>query len=160
MSISISSKNFCIQNFKSLLFTATLAEFAELAVHLSNNIIEGQFFGEDGISALHLVAPLLSFLLFITNIVCIGTQICYAFEIGRFDKDKAARYFGQGVILTFLIGVFMALLSIIFRDQLINFLSNSHASNEYIYDYFKFLPIVILLQPFTLLMSQIVYRRR
>ena len=51
----------------------------------------------------------------------------------------------------------MALFSIIFRDQLINFLSDSHASNEYIYDYFKFLPIVILLQPFTLLMSQIVY---
>ncbi|MBR1736866.1 MAG: hypothetical protein IJ736_07610 [Firmicutes bacterium] len=60
------SDNSCVRNFKSLLPAATIAEFA---VHLSNNIIAGQLIGEEGISALHLVVPILSFLLFL-RILC------------------------------------------------------------------------------------------
>ena len=151
------SDNFCVRNFKSLLFAATIAEFAEFAVHLSNNVIAGQLIGEEGISALHLVVPLLSFLLFVTNIVCIGTYICYSFEIGRFNREKAAQYFGQGIILTILIGVIMTGISIIFRNNLIELLAGDHTVNEYVFEYFRFLPVVILLQPITLLLAQMVY---
>ena len=77
----------------------------EYLVLLSDSISIGNIFGEAAIAASNLVSPIFSVAVFVSSLISIGTSVLYAYEIGKFQKDRADRLFGQGVILALASGI-------------------------------------------------------
>lgn len=98
-------KTFCSGKFHCLLLTASVSMGMEYLMLLSDSIIIGNIFGEAAIAASNLVSPIFSVSVFVSSLISIGTSMLYAYEMGKFQKDRANQLFGQGVILALASGI-------------------------------------------------------
>ena len=102
-----------------MLFTASISVCAETLNILVDKIVAAQFLGEKALAAITFFTPLFSIVLFVSAVVMVGTLVCYSFEIGKMQKDRANQFFGQGIILSFASGIILAGLFTIIRSLLL-----------------------------------------
>lgn len=150
-------KRFCDKKFRSMLVTATFAMAIEYLKLLTANIIAGHMLGEQAIAGINLVAPVFSLIAFIATVICVGTSICYSYEMGRFDKEQANSFFGQGVILSIGAGAALFLLGFFGRDLFFRFLSPSNEVYRYANGYYQYLLLTALIAPVYATLSDMVY---
>ena len=112
---------------------------------LSDSIIAGHFIGEKGIAAINSITPVTGVSTFFGCMVSTGASIVYSKDIGAMRKKHADQIYGQGLIVTFVIGIISAVILYFIRDL---YFSMSGVTGE-IYDraleYYKLAPINIFL---------------
>ena len=110
------SKSFYKNKFRSMLLTGTFTMAVSYIMLLSDSIIAGRFLGEDGVSAINLLTPVNSVMVFLSCIISLGTGIQYSRSIGRADTEKASKLYGQGMIVSVAIAVLGAVVTFFMRD--------------------------------------------
>lgn len=93
-----------------MLFTASVSVCAEFVNVFIDKVVAAQFLGDTALAAISFFTPLFSFIFFMSAVVMVGSLVCYSIELGRMNKEKADRFFGQSLILSFIVGVFMVVL--------------------------------------------------
>src|SRR5574344_1466079 len=103
--------SFSTRKFYSLLFTSSVAMAIAFIMLLSDTVIAGQFIGENAIAGVNLVLPVFSMAAFVSALFSVGTSASYSYEMGKFQKDRADEFFGQGILLAVSGGVILFLLT-------------------------------------------------
>ena len=104
------SQTFSGRRFTSMLFTASFSVCAELVNIFIDKVVAARFLGENALAAISFFTPMFSFILFASAMVMVGSLVCYSIELGRLNKHRADRFFGQGIILSFAVGFLMVAL--------------------------------------------------
>lgn len=138
-------KCFCKSKFRSLFFTATFSMIIEYVMLLSDTIIIGNMFGEDGISAVNIVSPIFACAVFVSTLNSIGTSVMYSYEIGRLNKEKANSLFGQGTIIAAASGILLFAAVLFGKELYFDFMGNSAAVRDMGEKYYSFYIFVVLL---------------
>ncbi len=142
------AKTFASKKFHSLILANTLAMLAEFLMLFSDSVIAGNMMGEDALSAITLVTPFFSFLVFTGFLISTGTSIVISCEVGEGSRENANRYFGQGLLLSAGLSVVLTAGFFAARPWLPGFLGVSEGLGGYVADYYFymcFLPFPVLL---------------
>ena len=132
-------KTFAAKKFHSLIFANTVAMLAEFLTVLADNVIAGNMLGEVALSAITLITPFFSFLVFTAFLVAIGTSIVVSSEVGAGSRENADRYFSQGLILTTGLSVVMTAAFFTASLWLPSFFDVPAEVEAYVSDYFFYL---------------------
>jgi len=95
---------FCEKKFRSLLFAATMSMLVEYLMGLSDSVVAGNILGENALSAVNLMQSPMNIVSFFANLFGTGTAICFALEVGRFNRRRASEMFSQGLWSVLLTG--------------------------------------------------------
>lgn len=85
----IHSKSLGQHKFFSLIFAATANMVLEVLMLMVDTVLAGHTVGEEGISAMNVMTPVVNFMVFTGTITAAGVSICYAEAMGRVDKKRA-----------------------------------------------------------------------
>lgn len=129
----------------------------EYLMLLSDSIIIGNIFGESAIAASNLVSPIFSVAVFFSSMISIGTSMLYSYEMGKFQKDKADRLFGQSVLLAIFFGVVLFLVVFIGQNTYFTFMNPSEIVGDYARQYYRYYQFLVLLYPMYALLIDMVY---
>ncbi|MCQ2913584.1 MAG: hypothetical protein MJ247_00090 [Alphaproteobacteria bacterium] len=150
-------KIFCIQKLKSLLPIATLLSGLDYITLLLSMILAGNLIGEQGISVVNLTAPLYSFTMFISALIAAGSATTFAYEIGKFNKEKAHQIFTQGLITAIAASILIFLLGFILKNYYIGFMNPSKEIEQKLIQYWKYFHLLISVYPILVYFNKIVY---
>ncbi|MBQ9518590.1 MAG: hypothetical protein IJR59_01690, partial [Firmicutes bacterium] len=135
------NKSFCKHKFNTMLLSATLAMVGIFVTLICDAVIAGLFFGADGVSAVNLVIPTMSFALFTSEVFGNGAGILYSRYIGKLDKEGADRMYGMGVIVNIAAAVLCALLIFFGEDIYFHIQGTCGKACELARDYYGFMPL-------------------
>lgn len=124
-------KSCVLKKFKSIFVVSTFAMMIEYIVLLSDNIIIGHFIGEEALSAVSLVMPIFSIIIFFTYIISAGTTMLMSYNVGAGERSKANKLFSQGIILAVVVGIILTGVLVVLKKEFLELLSIS----EQLYDY-------------------------
>ena len=148
---------FCGRRFKSMLFTASVSVCAEIFNILIDKIVAAQFLGEKALASITFFTPLYSIVLFVSAIVMVGTLVCYTFEIGKMNKHRADKFFGQGLILSIGSGLILMGIFAIIKGIVLHHSSLSPEIFSYIDDFYTWFLWFALLIPVNNMLQEMVY---
>src|SRR5574344_470060 len=120
-SISSLRRTLVADDFVHLLIPAMLSVMVDYILELADSIIAGNMLGNKALAGVTLCQPFFSFFLFVQVLILTGTAVLYSESVGREDRVAANKFFGQGVILSFVLGGFITLVSLIFKAQILGF---------------------------------------
>ena len=148
---------FCEKKFRSMLLTGTLTMAVIYIMLLCDNMIAGYFIGEMGVAAINAVSPVTGMITFFSTVIAIGSGILYSREIGEMNKRRADEIYGQGMILSVTIAVFIALALALCRDAY--FRANGVAGEIYelASAYYQWTPLNAALNVMVSYLTQMVY---
>ena len=154
----IKSISFSDRKFYSLLAAATLEVAVDYLQRLSDNIIAGNMLGEDALAAIGLVSPVMSVLSFLAVMASVGTSLCYVRAVGSFERKRAHGFFSQGILLAFLFGALLCVVSFPAKNVLFGSLG-SQAENIAVFarDYYSFYRLSMFVFPLSYVLSVFVF---
>lgn len=139
------------------MFTGSVTTIIQYLLILSDTIVVGQILGEQELAAINVVKPFHSAAIFLASLISIGTSVFYSYEIGKFDRDKANKLFGQGVILSSGAGLLMLIIGAIGKTSYFSYLALSDSAAAAAADYYFYYQFVILLLPLYTVLLELVY---
>ncbi|WP_297963490.1 MATE family efflux transporter [uncultured Anaerovibrio sp.] len=137
--------------FRSVFVSAMISMTLSYILMLTDNVVAGQFIGDEAVAAMSLIFPLVTTLFFISYLIADGLGMMAAYAQGREDRQEVNRLFSQGIILSLGLGIVLVGLLHIFQDSL---LSYWQISPEYMahargyYDGLKWLPPIVFFNIF------------
>ncbi len=143
------------KQFRSLLLSATLSTVATYVAMLINNITVGNLLGAEALSALTLVSPYLSFVLFVETVVSFGVAICISVEAGRGDTKRANEFFSQGILVALIAGAALCALSFLLRESILTLLSVDALLYKVASEYYASLLLFAFLAPMDCLLLSV-----
>ena len=107
---------FVAKKYNSLFFAYLLGWVVSLIGSLSDSVLAGMLISEDAVAAVELVTPLFNILMFFATLIGIGVSTLFSTYLGAFDKEKAAKVNGMGLIISVAAGVLFTVLMFVFKD--------------------------------------------
>ena len=124
------------KRFRSV-FVASLASMSiSYVLILTDNIVAGQFVGEDAVAAMTLVAPIVTLVSFLSYMVADGLAMMFSYAKGHNDRDKANDLFGMGTIGSVASGVLLTIVFVAFDKQILSVWKISPELMTYALDYY------------------------
>lgn len=148
---SNSHKTLMSRKFSSMLLSGSLTWMVVSILSMSDSIVAGVAIGSYAVAGVTLVTPIYSLSAFFGSLFSIGVPVLYTTEMGKFNKEKADRIFGTGMLLSILIGSILFILVNLFGE--IYLCSSSplkevlSKANEYLY-WMRFTILILPLQTF------------
>ena len=132
------------KRFKSV-FTASLASMAiTYILMLTDNVVAGQFVGDEAVAAMTLVEPILTLIFFLSYMVADGLAMMFSYAICRNDQLKANQLFSMGMICSVVMGVVVTIILVVFRTEILSMWEISPELMNYAVDYYRGLMFVAL----------------
>lgn len=132
------------KRFKSV-FVASIASMAiSYVLMLTDNVVAGQFVGEEAVAAMTLVAPLMMLMFFISYMVADGLAMMFAYAKGNNDRVKANELFGMGVICSVVSGVLLTVILVVFEHEILSLWKISPELMSYADEYYRGLMFIAL----------------
>ena len=107
---SKSHKTLMSKKFSSMLLSGTLTWMVVSILSMSDSIVAGVAIDSYAVAGVTLVTPIYSLSAFFGSLFSIGVPVLYTIEMGKFNKEKADRIFGTGMLLSILIGSILFIL--------------------------------------------------
>jgi Na+-driven multidrug efflux pump len=148
---------FGVAKFKGFLLVATFSMLIEFLMGFADSVIAGNLLGETALAGLNLLQSPMNFVSFVACLLGTGTAICFSTEIGRFDRDRAAELFSQGMFGAALFGVIGMLAFIIGRDPFLGMFGASKDVISYAVPYWNWFVPNVLLEPIAVMLASAVY---
>ena len=114
---------------------------------LVDSVFAGLFVSEEAVSAIELVSPIYSIVMFMCLFAVIGTSTLFSRYAGAFEKEKSYAVAGMGMALAVIIGIISAILMICLKDVYFEFYSSSAEIEAYARQYYEALIIYAFLNP-------------
>ena len=151
------NQTFCGRRFKSMLLTASLSVCAEFINIFIDKIVAARMLGENALAAISFFTPLFSVILFASSIVMVGSLVCYSIELGRMNKNKADRFFGQSIILSVTIGILMVIAFAIGKRLLFNYMDVDPGQMQFVNEFYGWFLGLAFLIPLNNTLQEMVY---
>ncbi len=148
---------FLNKKFYSMLFAGTLTMVVVTGLLMSDTFIAGIFIGEDAVAAINLITPAYSLAAFIGFIFSLGVSVLFSNAMGRFDKESADRYFGNGFCACLLSGTVLFVLLNFLADAYLGFYAPPAAVMALAGPYFFWYRLVILILPMATFINEMVF---
>lgn len=148
-------------NLNKQFFKFVIPSIIAMWVFSIYTIVDGffvaNFAGELELSAVTIVVPYVNFLFAIAIISGVGSQTIIGIELGKGNRDEANKVFTFIILFILSFSVMLALIGIIFMDQIINFLGADstlfHLSHDYLSVIVFFSPFYIIAYAFEVLVK-------
>ena len=101
---------------KTFVMAAVLTAAASQVAHTADSMIIGHVVGQDAVSAINLVLPLVEVLNCMAFLICFGANAMCAQAIGSNDLDKVARTFTSTLLTVMTLGLAVSLGIALFSD--------------------------------------------
>lgn len=144
-------KTLMSKKFSSMLLSGTLTWMVVSILSMADSIVAGVAIDSYAVAGVTLVTPIYSLSAFFGSLFSIGVPVLYTTEMGKFNKEKADRIFGTGMLLSILIGSILFILVNLFGEV---YLCSSSPlkevlskANEYLY-WMRFTILILPLQTF------------
>lgn len=124
---------------------------------MADTIIAGHVVGETGVSAMNVITPIMSVVVFIGNIIATGTSFNYDSAMGKADKKRADEIFGMSVIVAIVFSVTLFVLMAVGFNTYLAFLSPEAEIMSYAREYYSFYKFVLIVDPLIMLLTTMVY---
>ena len=144
---------FLIKKYYSILKASIAVETAAFLITLLDSLIAGNMIGSETLIAVGAVAPLLPIVDFLRSMINSGTLLFYNSYIGNNDKEHADDVFSQGLLLTILTGILIALGMLAGKNAYIGSLSLSESVKQYTADYYSMILIYLAMEPLSSLLA-------
>ena len=132
------------KRFRSV-FVASLASMSiSYVLILTDNVVAGQFVGDEAVAAMTLVSPLMTFVFFLSYMVADGLAMMFSYAKGRNDRDKANELFGMGTIAAVALGVVLTIVFVAFDEKIMSVWKISPHLMTYALDYYHGLMFIAL----------------
>ncbi len=138
---------FVTKKYRVLLLAGLLGWIVCMVGDMADTIFAGIFIGEDAVSAVAPVTPVFSILMCLCTLIGAGTTTLYSRAAGAFDKEKAYKVAGMGVLLSLILGVLLALLMILGEDAYFAFYSSSPEVEALAREYYNCFYILAFIYP-------------
>ena len=148
---------FLSKKFYSMLLSGTLTMVVVTLLLMSDTVIAGFFVGEKAVEAINLITPAYSLAAFFGTLVSIGVKVLYSNAMGRFDKESADRYFGNGFSASFLAGLILFILLQCTAEAYLQFYAPPGDVLVLARPYFFWYRLVILILPMTTFMNEMIF---
>lgn len=136
-------------NLNKQFFKFVIPSIIAMWVFSIYTIVDGffvaNFAGELELSAVTIVVPYVNFLFAIAIITGVGSQTIIGIELGKGNRDDANKVFTFIILFILSFSVILALIGIIFMDQIINFLGADSTLFQLSHDY---LSVLVFFSPF------------
>ena len=132
------------KRFRSV-FVASIASMSiSYILILTDNIVAGQFVGEEAVAAMTLVAPIMLLTVFFAYMIADGLAMMFSYAIGHNDRDKANQLFGMGTTASVVAGLLITLVLVIFREEILALWKISPTLMTFADEYYRGLMFVAL----------------
>lgn len=132
------------ERFKSV-FVASLASMSiSYVLMLTDNIVAGQFIGNEAVAAMTLVAPIMTLITFLSYMVADGLAMMFSYAKGRNDQAKANELFSMGITCSVVTGVVVTIILVAFQSQILSMWDISPEYMEYAVAYYHGLMFIAL----------------
>ena len=145
------------RKFMSMLFVSSLEMILNVTANLADTCISGHLIGENGVSAVNVMMPLMSVMNFVSAVVSMGISYTYGEAMGKADKKHADELFGLSVIFAAASGLAMFIAMETFSDKYFAFINPSSEVLALTKEYYSFFRFVLIIDPLTIVMSSMVY---
>ena len=148
---------FLKEKYKKLLLTSSVANGVNMILAVIDSFIAGNNFGENGIAAVTLVAPLYSVALCVGGMITEGGGLMYARAAGEHDKKRMDELFSESLILAAIAGVILLLLSFTCGDLYFRTYSDAPNALAYAKEYYSYYRVIFGIVPIQFYLSRIVF---
>lgn len=107
--------------FKSVFVASMVSILNAYILALTDNVVAGQFVGEQAVAAMTLIFPIFTFLLFVSYLIADGLVMMVSYAQGKNDLEEVDRLFSLGVILSIVSSIIFFTALYFFRDTIIDF---------------------------------------
>jgi len=136
VSLLLKEGSFIKSKYKRLLMASILGWIVCLIDGCADTFFAGAFLNEAAVSGISLITPIASIISFLSYLVSAGTALMYSREAGAFNKERANRLAGQGLICSLIVSVFLVISMFLLEDPVIAFYSPSAEIEGYARDYY------------------------
>lgn len=148
---------FCERKFRSMLLSGIFTKAVMYIMLLCDSIIAGFFVGEAGVAAINAITPVTGVVTFFGDLCSTGVGIVFTREVGAMRKKRADEIYGQGLIISFSIGLLSALAIFLMRGVYFNLNGVAGEIREEALKYYMFMPINAFLTIVIFYLEQMVY---
>ena len=120
---------------RTFVMAAVLTAAASQLAHTADSMIVGHVVGQDAVSAINLVLPLVEVLNCMGFLICFGANAMCAQAIGSNDLNKAARTFTTTILTVLTLGMAVSLGISFFSQEIVDLMSEEPRLNGMAYDY-------------------------
>ncbi len=149
--------NFSSRIFYSMAASSTFNMIIIFITVLADTLIAGHFFGENGINAVNLVTPILSFTTFVSIMNSIGSSIMYSKEMGKFNRERAGEFFSQGLLVSAVSGIILFLLVFFGENLYFRLLYVPEELLSQAKMYYRAYPLIVLITPLGNFLDDMIY---
>lgn len=125
--------------FKELLVPTLLIVMALNISAVVDSFFLGTYLGPNAVAAIDLLEPIVILLTVFEWLFGLGGQILALNQKSEFDIDGSNKYFTVSMALTFIASMILAIICLIFMDEIATFLGSSAATKPFVMQYSTFL---------------------
>lgn len=132
------------ERFKAV-FVASIASMTiSYVLMLTDNVVAGQFVGDEAVAAMTLIAPIMTLIIFLSYMIADGLAMMFSYAKGRNDQAKANELFSMGMICSLVTGAIITLIMLIFRTEILSLWKISAEMMNYAVEYYRGLMFIAL----------------
>jgi len=113
------------QIYTKIFITTFVVQIVTTVSFFLDFIIPGSFLGEEALSAITLTMPLVLLMQAFADMMSLGGSNAFSMEIGSGNKEKAHCYFTATLAASFVIGLVIMIIGLVFIDPLVEMLGAS-----------------------------------
>lgn len=119
-------------------FRASIASMAiSYVLMLTDNVVAGQFVGEEAVAAMTLVSPIMTLIIFLSYMVADGLAMMFSYAKGRNNRIKANELFGMGITVSIVVGAAITVVLVAFQTQILSLWKISPELMNYAVEYYR-----------------------
>lgn len=139
--------DFGIARFRRILFASCGGLASTNLVDLTDTMITGRLLGEKALSSINLFWPCVEFLFFVSTAIAAGSAILYSRAAGDFNARRASGIFSNGLVLSVLVGIGLAVGLCLLGKPALAFYGISDEMGGYLSGYWHAYGLVALVFP-------------
>ena len=143
----ISNTRFFKKKYNGMLATCLLSYGLIILIRLIDSVIGGQLLGETAVSAIGIVGPFYTFLVFCSTFISQGLSTVFTQKIGEYKYEEAKKLSGMGLLINIILGIVLCIFTLTCQDVFLGFFNLSREIYALAKDYFTYLALLALIYP-------------
>lgn len=153
----LKKNEFFRKKYKLLVLSSFFSYFVFEIGNVADTIIAGLFLSDKAVSAVSIVMPITSFIIFISVLISLGIAEIFVKKLGQFKNKEAYEVAGTGFLSSIIVGVVFAILLFLFKEPLLNAYGVSKEIYEYSSGYYNGMILYALIYPFESFLYDLVF---
>ena len=107
------------ERFRSVFVASLASMMISYVLMLTDNIVAGQFAGEEAVAAMTLIQPIMTLIFFLSYMIADGLAMMFSYAKGLNDRQKANEIFSMGFFCAIGLSVPLTIILFIFDEKLL-----------------------------------------